>query len=823
MKKSIWGFTLIELLIVVSTVGVLSTIGVISYGGIQEKAHDRQREVRVAILKDALEKYYQDNGEYPACSAIASPVSIETAAGVLELQDPNVLTAPTVAKGTNSISCSSSDPVDDTYNYTGGNGFAIKYLVDESNTVDTEIGQHGNPLSAPSNVSATSGSPTEATVTWNGVVGAVSYNVETATNSGFTGSTFANGVTGTSKTVTGLTANQTYYFRLYAVSAAAVVSSASSAANVTTVLPVPANPSAPVIAVVLNGANVQATVTPVSCTGSTAQYGVRSRTNDGAWGAYSGWNTTLVFTQAAADGTKYGYQAQARCYESGTNYSGTVAGTESTYIDPIVAPSAPVVTANTVTTTTTWSWPAVTCTGGSARYQYQYTISPSGYNSGWVSNGASLNVAFTTSTTGQTYTVAVQAQCYNTYSTSAWSASGSANFVNPRYWKDIAGGQSYACAIDSNDAEYCWATNGAVGSLGNNSTADAPGYIAVPVDTSGVLSGKTIKYMAPGGDVNCSVASDNKPYCWGEGTTYGVLGNNTFSLSLAPVAVDMTGVLSGKTILKISSGFYHTCVIASDNKAYCWGRNSNGQLGNNATAHSSVPVAVNTTGVLSGKTILAISAGYAHTCAVASDNKVYCWGLNTNGQLGNNSTTQSLVPVAVNTTSGTSAIYNKTISAVASGYRNTCVIASSDNKPYCWGYGTYGQNGDNTTTQRLVPVAVNMASGVSALYGKTVKAISSFGFTTCVIGSDDLAYCWGRNVNGETGDNQIGTNRLVPVAVYTAGLLSGKTIKKITSGYYDTCAIASDNNAYCWGKNAAYQLGNTLNVDSGVPVMVVVP
>ena len=103
-----------------------------------------------------------------------------------------------------------------------------------------------------------------------------------------------------------------------------------------------------------------------------------------------------------------------------------------------------------------------------------------------------------------------------------------------------------------------------------------------------------------------------------------------------PVAVDASGPpLTGKTVTAISAGSF-TRVRWPSGKAYCWGYNDEGQLGNNTTTDSSVPVAVDTSGVLAGATVTAITAGYGHTCAVA-DGKAYCWGDNHAGQLGNNS------------------------------------------------------------------------------------------------------------------------------------------------------------------------------------------
>jgi len=97
---------------------------------------------------------------------------------------------------------------------------------------------------------------------------------------------------------------------------------------------------------------------------------------------------------------------------------------------PIAAPSAPTVTANTVGATTTWSWGAASCPGNTVQYQYHYTISPSGYDSGYGAT-VSTSIGFTTSTEGQTYTVAIKARCYNTATTSAWSTAGSASYYRP--------------------------------------------------------------------------------------------------------------------------------------------------------------------------------------------------------------------------------------------------------------------------------------------------------------------------------------------------------------------------------------------------------
>ena len=264
-----------------------------------------------------------------------------------------------------------------------------------------------------------------------------------------------------------------------------------------------------------------------------------------------------------------------------------------------------------------------------------------------------------------------------------------------------------------------------------------------------------------------------------------------------------------------SAGFYHSCAIVLNDKAYCWGSNNNGQLGNGSTTSSRVPVAVNMSGVLAGKTIKQISVGEYHTCAVASDDKAYCWGSNNNGQLGNGSTTSSRVPVAVNMSG---VLAGKTIKQISVEFSTNCVVAS-DNKTYCWGGNSNGQLGNDSLTNSNIPVAVN-TSGVLA--GKTIKQISAGGDHSCVIASDDKLYCWGFNSNGELGNNS-SVSSSVPVAVNTDGVLAGKVIKQMSAGFSNTCAVDSGYGIYCWGYNSNGQLGNNSTNNSRVPTYVYVP
>lgn len=563
----------------------------------------------------------------------------------------------------------------------------------------------------------------------------------------------------------------------------------------------------------------------VKCNAGSPKYHFRYRINDSSdWVEPGSWTpdpSDPSFDLTTAQGKKYGLIMQARCEDLATEevLSPVASTPENTYVSPISSiPTTPTESVSTVGSNTTWSWTSLiaSCPADTtAGYQYDYTISPAGYDSGWIDNGSNLSISFDTSTAGQTYTVAVRARCSSTYDNGSWSASSTKQYVRTS-WLQITTGMNGACGILSDNNAYCWGNN-LSGNLGNNSTTSS--LVPVPVYRTGLLNGLTVKSIVSGNAHSCVVASDDNAYCWGYGgNSSGRLGNNTQGVnSLVPVAVYRTGVLSGLTVKSMSAGSDHTCAIASDDNAYCWGSNNYGQIGNSPSSATLVPAAVYRAGVLNGLSIKAITSRDYFNCVIASDDNAYCWGFNYKGQLGNNSTTYSTVPVAVDKSG---ALNGLTIKAISAGLYHTCAIAS-DNNAYCWGYNNRGQLGINSTTDSLVPVAVDRSG---ALNGLTIKSISAgMNYSTCAIASDNYAYCWGYNSSGQLGNNST-TNSSVPVAVDRSGVLSGLTMKSISMSSSHACAIASDNNTYCWGYNGSNGiLGNNSTTNSLVPVKVVNP
>ena len=162
--------------------------------------------------------------------------------------------------------------------------------------------------------------------------------------------------------------------------------------------------------------------------------------------------------------------------------------------------------------------------------------------------------------------------------------------------------------------------------------------------------------QATGAYHSCAVTSSGAVQCWG-GNQYGQLGDGTTTQRLTPVTV--SGLGSG--VVAVAAGFYHTCALTTGGAVQCWGANFTGRLGDGTTTHRLTPVQV---GGLTGG-VVAIAAGVHHTCAVTGAGAVRCWGGNFAGQLGDGTTADRFTPTPVNGFAASAA-------AVTTGYYHTC-------------------------------------------------------------------------------------------------------------------------------------------------------
>ena len=381
-------------------------------------------------------------------------------------------------------------------------------------------------------------------------------------------------------------------------------------------------------------------------------------------------------------------------------------------------------------------------------------------------------------------------------------------------------GNGYSLALSADSTIYTWGRN-EYGQLGNGVTAtNSP--VPVAVKTAGTpMKGKTIVQISAKVWYALALASDGTVYSWGF-NSWGQLGNGTSGTAnnaSAPVAVKTAGTpMEGKTIVQVAAGATHSLALATDGTIYAWGKNEYGQLGNDSTTNSPVPVAVKTAGTpMDGKTIIQIHAGYEHSLALASDGTVYAWGRNNSGQLGKNDATDAHIPAAVQTLGTPMA--GKVIVQLVAGNSQSMALAS-DGTVYTWGWNQYGQLGNGTTTNSRIPVAVVTTD--TPLAGKIISQIAAGNAHALAMTDDGTVYTWGWNQYGQLGNNST-INSSLPVIVKTTGTpLAGKMITQIASGGSpNSLVLANDGTMYTWGWGQHGQLGNgTIGTDAKTPLAV---
>jgi len=328
---------------------------------------------------------------------------------------------------------------------------------------------------------------------------------------------------------------------------------------------------------------------------------------------------------------------------------------------------------------------------------------------------------------------------------------------------------------------------------------------------SGTVTGVTFTQVSVGEGHSLAVGSDGNVYAWGS-NYYGQLGDGSTTDRTTPVLVSVGDVPSGVTLIRVAAGNRHSLALGSDGNAYAWGSNRYGQLADGSTTDRTTPVLVSAGAVPSGVTLTQVAAGGLHSLAVGSDGNVYAWGYNSSGQLGDGSTTDRTTPVLVSGGAMPSAV---TPTQVAAGWSHSLAVGADD-KVYAWGDNSSGGLGDGSATDRTTPVLVSVGDVPS---GVTLTQVAAGAYYSLAVGSDGNAYAWGYNSSGQLGDGST-TDRTTPVLVSVGDVPSAVTLTQVAAGTAHSLAVGSNGNAYAWGDNNSGGLGDGSTTDSPVPLRV---
>jgi alpha-tubulin suppressor-like RCC1 family protein len=310
-----------------------------------------------------------------------------------------------------------------------------------------------------------------------------------------------------------------------------------------------------------------------------------------------------------------------------------------------------------------------------------------------------------------------------------------------------------------------------------------------------------LRAIASATTTTCGIEADTPSlYCWGT-NAYGTLGIGMAGVVERPM---LTRVGSDRW-RTVSAGSEHVCGILVSGQLLCWGRNTEGRLGNGTTSNASSPTVVS-----GGGTWTAVSAGDEFTCAIRSDGTLYCWGGNDKGQLGLGRPEGATTPQRVG---------SQTWKSLSAGVTHVCAIHSDDTL-WCWGEHTNGRLGiEGVSDDVRVPTRVPTPAGASAWV-----AVAAGQYHTCALvrvaptdRTFDL-YCWGSNVRGQAALGEAVTQANTPTRV-SAGWHS------IAAGWEHTCGVQDDGGRatyLCWGDNeaAALGIGTTLRENRYEPTPV---
>ena len=316
----------------------------------------------------------------------------------------------------------------------------------------------------------------------------------------------------------------------------------------------------------------------------------------------------------------------------------------------------------------------------------------------------------------------------------------------------VSAGESHSLSVGTNGATLAWGNN-YYGRLGNDSTTDRPYPDAVLGDLTNVVavSAKLSHSLA--------LKMDGTVWSWGN-NQYGKLGDNTTTTRKTPIQVlgpGGTGFLT--RMVAVSAGWNHSLAVRSDGTAWSWGYNAYGKLGDDTTTTRKTPIQVHGVGGAGFATnVVAVSAGYRHSLALAKDGTVLAWGYNESGRLGDGTTTTRKAPVEVTG-------LPSNIVAVAAG-RTHSLALDSNGGVWAWGKNLNGELGIDSTVKSLTPVQVLAPDGTNVL--SNIVAISAGWNHNLALAADGSLYAWGLNNKGQLGDGTT-TKRLIPVLVDSDG------------------------------------------------------
>jgi len=366
-------------------------------------------------------------------------------------------------------------------------------------------------------------------------------------------------------------------------------------------------------------------------------------------------------------------------------------------------------------------------------------------------------------------------------------------FASDEFAKEVFVGDDHSCAILENGQPLCWGANSR-GQIGDYSTFDS--FAPMTVGFDNLVNIRSIEF---GFRHTCALSVDGSVYCWGSNERGQAGESGGSDLTYPTLVIDSTETSDQVMSLASSINSKFTCALTQSGKVYCWGANDKGQLGNGNYDGTHTPQLISSS---DNFTFTDIQVNNEFACA-GDGVSVICWGANENGQLGRDSpTTFSSEPMLVNFPN------NNLIISFTLSWAHACAIDISK-EVSCWGSNSWAELGDGGTVSSSTPVKPILPVNIHA------EQVFTEGWRTCALMSDASLYCWGNNVAGQIGDGTT-TDRFVPTRT---AFPSGEIVTDISLSSDHSCAIVNSTSVWCWGVNGGI-LGNGGKADSSMPTQI---
>jgi alpha-tubulin suppressor-like RCC1 family protein len=365
-----------------------------------------------------------------------------------------------------------------------------------------------------------------------------------------------------------------------------------------------------------------------------------------------------------------------------------------------------------------------------------------------------------------------------------------------------AGADTASCMVAGDQQVYCAGENDR-GNLGDGTPIDK----LTPVLFGGPLSaaaGKKFTQVDVGYRYGCALTTDQLIFCTGENT----LGNLGYSNTAAQFRPVQFGAGLGLKYINVDVGLNHTCALTTDQRIFCAGNNIDGRFGNGTSgSFSTTPLQFDAS---SGRKYLQVSAGTSHTCGLATDLYIYCAGTGNSYELGNgvNTPTNNPTPVKFGGAS------TRTYSQVGAGQYSTCAI-TTDQLIYCSGSNSFSHLGNGTSTSPTTTPTQSFTTGSAV--GKRFTKVGTNGSVTCALTTDKLIRCAGDGSQYQLGNSTVGIFKDPVSFGGTQAPTIGITFTDVSVGSFYTCAIGIDQKIYCSGDNNGGQQGINNTTDTTKP------